>query len=104
MCTLEKRIRDLIHFYIKENYEHYLITNNITTIEDNKIPEVVDILYSQKKDHIQQFVKDSLKIMLKDEIPDEFIVNNLLSEIFRDDELCQNRLVMEITLHQNKKK
>jgi hypothetical protein len=103
MCTLEKRIRDLIHFYIKENYEHYLNTNNITTIEDNKIPEVVNILYSQKKDHIQQFVKDSLKIMLKDEIPDEFIVNNLLSEIFRDDELCQNRLVMEITLHQNKK-
>ena len=38
--------------------------------------------------------------MLKDEMPEEYIINNLLSEIFRDDELCKNRLTMEIKIHQ----
>ena len=102
MCTLEKRIRDLIHFYVKENYNNYLTTNNITTILESDIPNVVEILYEQKKDHIQVFVKDSLKIMLKDEMPKDYIINNLLSEIFRDDTLCKNRLTMEIKVHQQK--
>ena len=103
MCSLEKRIRDLIHFYIKENYNHYLSSNNITCIDELDIPKVVDTLYTEKKEHIQVFVKDSLKIMLKEEMPKEFVINNLLSEIFRDDELCKNRLIMEIKLHQSKK-
>ena len=102
MCTLEKRIRDLIHFYVKENYNHYLTVHKIDTILIDDIPSVVEELYGQKKDHIQIFVKDSLKIMLKDEIPEEYIINNLLSDIFRDDELCKNRLTMEIKLHQQK--
>ena len=28
-------------------------------------------------------------------------INNLLSEIFRDDELCKNRIILEIKLHQS---
>ena len=40
--------------------------------------------------------------MLQEEMPDEYIINNLLSEIFRDDELCKNRLIMDIKLHQQK--
>ena len=102
MCSLEKRIRDLIHFYIKENYDHYLKSNNLKTIESDKIQSVVNELYSKKKDHIQVFVKDSLKVMLKNEMPEEYIINNLLSEIFRDDELCKNRLIQEINIHQQK--
>lgn len=102
MCSLEKRIRDLIHFYVKENYNHHLQKNELTFIKEEDIPTVVDQLYTVKKDHIQVFVKDSLKVMLQDEMPDEYIINNLLSEIFRDDELCKNRLIMEIKLHQQK--
>ena len=102
MCYLEKRIRDLIHFYVKENYNHHLQKNELTFIKEEDIPTVVDQLYTVKKDHIQVFVKDSLKVMLQDEMPDEYIINNLLSEIFRDDELCKNRLIMEIKLHQQK--
>ena len=100
MCSLEKRMRDLIHFYVKENYNNYLKVNNITGILETDIPNVVEQLYDKKKDHIQVFVKESLQMMLQDEMPDEYIINNLLSEIFRDDELCKNRLTMEIKLHQ----
>ena len=102
MCSLEKRIRDLIHFYIKENYNNYLTTNNITSIIESDIPNVVEMLYEQKKEHIQVFVKDSLNLMLKDEMPQEYIINNLLSDIFRDDALCKNRIITEIKVHQQK--
>ena len=102
MCSLDKRIRDLIHFYVKENYNHYLEVHNTNTIQEKDIPVIVDELYIQKKDHIQVFVKDSLKLMLKDEMPEEYITNNLLSDIFRDDELCKNRLTIEIKMHQQK--
>jgi len=102
MCTLEKRIRDLIHFYVKENYNHYLKVHDVPTIQEKDIPSVVDELYSQRKDTIQTFVKDSLRIMLKDEMPKEYIINNLLSDIFRDDTLCKNRVAIEINLHQQK--
>jgi len=104
MCSLEKRIRDIIHFYVRENYNHYLEVNKIRLIEVGDIPKVVSTLYSDKKEHIQIFVKASLKTMLLDNVPDEYIVNNLLSEIFRDDALCKNRISLEIRLHQSKVK
>lgn len=104
MSSLEKRIRDLIHFYIKENYNNYLKVHNIESILESDIPNVVEELYDQKKDHIQEFVLSSLKIMLKHEMPQEYIVKNLLSEIFRDDELCKNRLTYEINIYQQKMK
>jgi hypothetical protein len=102
MATLEKRIRDLIHFYVKENYKNYLEVNQLVTIPDDDIPGVVDTLYKDKKEHILVFVKDSLKIMLKDEMPQEFIINNILSEVFRDDDMCKNRLITEINIYQQK--
>jgi hypothetical protein len=102
MSSLDKRIRDLIHFYVKENYNHYLQSKNISSIKEEDIPKVVEELYTQKKDHIQIFVKDSLKVMLKEEMPEEYIINNILSDIFRDDELCKNRLRIEINIHQQK--
>ena len=102
MATLEKSIRDLIHFYVKENYNHYLKVNELTYIEEGDIPNVVDSLYTQKKDHIQIFVKDALQTMLGSEMPEQYIINNLLSEVFRDDEVCKHRLTLEIKLHQQK--
>jgi hypothetical protein len=104
MTTLDKRIKDIISFYIRENYKHYLSSNEIKTIDDDKIPDVVNQLYIEKKVHIQAFVKEALQTMLKEEMPEEYIVNNLLSEILRDDELCINRIIMEIRIHQNKEK
>ena len=35
-------------------------------------------------------------------MPKEYIINNILSDIFRDDELCKNRLRIEINIHQQK--
>ena len=41
--TATKLIQDLILFYVKENYNHYLTTNDIKKIPDNKIKDVVKV-------------------------------------------------------------
>ena len=40
--------------------------------------------------------------MLKENYPGDLVVLNILLEIFADDELCKNRLITEIKLHQQK--
>ena len=59
--SLQKNIRDLIFFYVKTNYNEYLKKQNIKIIDENKIDEVINNLYDDRKEHIQIFIKDSLK-------------------------------------------
>ena len=42
MASLEKRIRDLIHFYVKENYNNYLKENMLDTIQVDDIPRIIN--------------------------------------------------------------
>ena len=37
MSSVDKHIKDLIQFYVKENYKHYLTKNNITHINEPDI-------------------------------------------------------------------
>ncbi len=101
--SLQKNIKDLIFFYVKTNYEKYLEINKIKFIPDNKIDEVIHQLYVERKEHIKEFIKVSLKEVLQpNEYPGDQTVTNILLNIFQDDELCKNRLLVEIKLHQQK--
>ena len=103
--SLQKNIKDLIFFYVKTNYEKYLEENRIQVIPDNQINEVITKLYIERKEHIKEFIKDSLKELLTPgEYPGDQTVINILLNIFQDDELCKNRLLIEIKLHQQKMK
>ena len=102
MTTIQKNIKDLIFFYIKTNYNNYLEENKIEIIPDNKIDEIISKLYLERKEHLKVFIKESLKKLLKNEYPGDLVVLNILLEIFADDELCKNRLITEIRLHQQK--
>jgi hypothetical protein len=100
MTTIQKNIKDLIFFYIKTNYNNYLKGNNIQFIPEDRIDSVVSTLYTERKEHLKIFIKESLKKLLKEEYPGDLVVLNILLEIFSDDELCENRLITEIKLHQ----
>ena len=103
--SLQKNIRDLIHFYVKTNYEEYLKDKNIQIIPEDEINEVIKKLYDDRKSHIQNFILESLKTLYvdkKDEYPGDSTVKNILLNIFQDDELCKTRLSSEIKLHQQK--
>jgi len=98
--SIQKNIKELIFFYVKQNYDNYLKVNKIEYISDDKITEVITSLYLERKDHLKEFVKSSLKQIMKDKYPGDLIILNILVDIFSDDELCKNRLIIEIKLHQ----
>ena len=59
--SLQNNIRDLIFFYVKTNYNQYLEENQIKYIPDSDINKVINNLYDDRKEHIQVFIKSSLK-------------------------------------------
>ena len=101
MGTLETRITELIQFYVKTNYEAYLTQHKLTCIEDNKVKSVVSQLYTERREHLKGFVKQSLKQMLGDDYPGDLVILNILMNVFEDDEYCINRIVLEIRDYQN---
>ena len=100
--SLQKNIKDLIFFYVKQNYDNYLKVNNVEYISEDKITEVISSLYLERKDHLKEFIKTSLKQVMKEEYPGDLVILNIMIDIFSDDELCKNRLIVEIKLHQQK--
>ena len=100
MSNIQKHIKDLIFFYVKINYENHLKINNIRFIPDDSLEAVISALYDDRKEHLQEFIKISLKKLLKEEYPGDLIILNILVEVFADDNLCKNRLLVEIKLHQ----
>lgn len=103
--SLQNNIRDLIFFYVKTNYNQYLEENQIKYIPESDINKVINNLYDDRKEHIQVFIKSSLKQVYEtknEEYPGDLIILNILVDIFSDDELCKNRLIAEIRLHQQK--
>ena len=102
MSNIQKNIKDLIYFYIKENYKKYLTENNLQIIPESDITNVIDKLYTEKKDHLRNFIKTSLKLLMKETYPGDQSIDNLTLNIFSDDALCKNRLLLEIKIYQEK--
>ena len=98
--TSLKIVKDLIIFYVKENYNAYCVEHGLTYIEASDLDNVIDILYTQKKNHLKQFIQNSMKELLKHEHPGDLIINNIIIDIFRDDILCKQTLKTEIELYQ----
>ena len=101
MSNTSRLIQDLILFYVKENYNHYLKENELEKIPNDQIENVVDTIYTNKKEHLKEFLKESLKKMMGGEYIGDLALLNICNEIFEDDQLCINRLVYEITNYQN---
>jgi len=100
MPTIEIRIKELIQFYVRTNYENYLKETSTTLIPDKDIPAIITALYTDRKDHIRIFIKESLKQLMGSEYPGDLPVLNILVSVFEDDQLCINRLIMEIKVYQ----
>ena len=83
--SLQKNIRDLILFYVKTNYNQYLDDRKLKYIPDNEIDQVIHTLYDDRKEHIQVFIKSSLKQLYEskpDEYPGDLVILNILVDIF----------------------
>ena len=97
----QKLIQDLILFFVKENYNKYLSDNQIKKIQDDQIELVVKKIYKEKKSNIKEFLTTSLKKIMGEDYIGDLFVNNICIDIFRDDQLCTNRIILEIKNYQN---
>jgi hypothetical protein len=103
MSNLERTIKDLVIFYIKENYNKYLSDNNLKSIDVKDLKKVISDMYYPKKEDLREFVKNCMKEMTKDkpdEYPGDLVINNIFYDIYQDDELNINRIYNEIKLFQ----
>jgi len=100
MTSVNQLIKQLIEFYVKENYKVYLSDRNIQIITKNEIPNVVKTIYLEKKDHLKSFLKKTLKEIMKDEYVGDLVVGNICNDIFNDDELCISTITQEIKSYQ----
>jgi hypothetical protein len=100
MATIETRIKELIQFYVRTNYENYLKERSVDMIADGDIPGVVAQLYTGRKDHLKIFITESLRQLMFADYPGDLVVLNILLSVFEDDKLCINRLIMEIRVYQ----
>ena len=98
--TSLKLIKDLVIFYVKENYNAYLLDKKIKTINQEDLDNVINILYTEKKDHLKVFIQNSMHELLKEEHPGDVFINTIIVDIFRDDNLCKQTLKTEIELYQ----
>ena len=100
--TLPNMVKDIVFFYIKHYYDKYLIKKNIKILSDSEIEEFISENYVNKQVKIKKYIRDSLKKNLGNEY-NGIAVENLLLEIFNDDDLAQERLRLEIKNYQETK-
>ena len=104
MSSLIENIKELLIFYVKTNYENYLKQNNIKKIKDEDVSGVVKSIYESRKQHSKDFVKSSLKQILKgDEYPGDSQIDLLLRDIYEDEILLLKKLENQIIEYQNSK-
>ena len=99
--SLQENIRNIIFFYIKQRYCSILKEKNKSILEIEEIDSLVNELYLNEKSKLQQYIRDCLKELLKTNC---MLVENIIFEIFDDEELAKNRVKMEINNYQNFKK
>ena len=99
---MEKKnpIKDLIKLYVTENYKKYLEENNIKMIEESKISDIIKKLYIGKKSNLKIWLKECLKKLQGDEYIGDLAFQNLILEIFADDNLNCKILENEILAYQ----
>ena len=103
MSSLLTTIKELLTFYIKTNYEKYLVDHKLNYLEKDKINGIISEIYYDKKEHSKIFVKESMKQMYKEEYPGDSNINLLLYDIYEEDSLMIKKMENEIIRYQEEK-
>ncbi len=96
---LQENIRNIIFYYIKQKYSQELINKKKNFLSDNDINYIVNQLYSSENNKIKKYIRDCLKDMMLENY-NSALVENIIFEIFDDEELAKNRVILEIKNYQ----
>jgi hypothetical protein len=101
--SLQQKIKNIVFYYIKNHYKNYLNTNNLKYIPEDDIEEVINQFYKNESKNLKQFIRTTLEKMMEDNYPGA-LVENIIYEIFEDEEFAKNRVIMEIKMYQENNK
>ena len=100
--TIEKKITNILFYYIKDKYKKYLSENSLRYIDKEDVHRIVSDFYNNDEKEIKTFIRETLKKMIHN-YPGP-LVENLILEIFSDKEIAINRVCMEVHLFQESNK
>ena len=101
--SLQIKIKNIVFFYIKNHYKNYLKTHNLKYIPEDDIENVINDFYKNESKNLKQFIRNTLEKMMDDNYPGP-LVENIIYEIFEDEEFAKKRVIMEIKLYQENNK
>jgi len=97
--SLQEKVRNIIFYYVKNQYNNYLQEKNLKFINDNELNHIITRLYVEQKKDLATFIKNCLKEMMQENYPGA-LVENIIFEIFQDQEMAVNRVTLEIKKYQ----
>jgi C-terminal processing protease CtpA/Prc len=101
--SLQQKIKNIVFYYIKIHYKNYLNENNLKYIPDNDIENVINDFYKNESKNLKQFIRNTLEKMMENDYPGA-LVENIIYEIFEDEDFAKKRVIMEIKMYQDNNK
>ena len=98
MIIIEE-VKTILFNFIKEKYHNYLNENRILLIKDENINQIISEFYKNNDKTIKSRVRETLKEKYNEKYPSA-TVENILLDIFQDNEFNIKKIVDEIKLSQ----
>tara|TARA_B100001057_G_scaffold491959_1_gene583308 strand:+ start:292 stop:648 length:357 start_codon:yes stop_codon:yes gene_type:complete len=105
--NLPNTIKNITFFFIKKYYLKYLEDNKLNTIPDTELKLVVSNLYNEKQTELKNYIRGTMRKNFPNYDQDFTLktgTEQIILEMFEDDEFSKNRLILEIKNYQDGKK
>ena len=98
--SIQEKVRNIVFYFVKNEYKSYLDKHELKFIPEADLDSVVDSFYIQKEKTLKEFIRTNLRKMMKQQYPGP-LVENIIFDIFQDDKLAKNRIILEIKQFQS---
>lgn len=97
--SIAHRIKEIIMDFVKDKYFEYLSNNNILLICNNDLKKIITNFYNDNNKVLKNIIRNTLKNDYGSDYP-SMTIENTLFDIFQDNSLNINRIVLEIENYQ----
>ena len=98
--SIQEKVRNIVFYFVKNEYKNYLDKHELKFIPETDLDSVVDSFYIQKEKTLKEFIRTNLRKMMKQQYPGA-LVENIIFDIFQDEKLAKNRIILEIKQFQS---
>jgi hypothetical protein len=103
---LPQTIANIVLYYIKKQYNKYLVENNVNKIPEHEIKDVVGGFYAEKELELKKFIRNTMRKNFPDYDKNLALktgTEEIILEIFDDREFSITKVTLEISNFQKGK-